>query len=40
MNDELERIRKEAVVVSSGLYPGILQERLRKSTKNVNRVEI
>jgi hypothetical protein len=37
MIDELEKIRKEAVVACSGLYPGAFQDSLRKSTKYVNQ---
>jgi hypothetical protein len=37
MRDKLERIWKEAVMVSSRHYPGIYLEGLRKTTKNLNQ---
>jgi hypothetical protein len=36
MNDELERILKEAVVAYSRYRPGISLQGLRKTTKTVN----
>jgi hypothetical protein len=33
MIEELERLRKEALVASSELYPGIFLERLRTSIR-------
>jgi hypothetical protein len=38
MTDELERIWKEAVVVSSRNYPGICLEGLKKTMKNLRHL--
>jgi hypothetical protein len=36
VNEELERMRKEAVVANLRKYPGLCLEILRKSTKNLS----